>query len=61
MKKQNKIFQNQFGVDLPESYDNYLALTFIENGKTSSTHFVKFPPWWRFMDRKYRYYIYSRN
>lgn len=60
MKKPVKIFQSQFGVDLPESYDNYLVLTFFEDNK-KSTHFIKFPDWYRFHDRKSRYYIFSQN
>ncbi len=61
MKKPNKILQSHFSVDLPEDIDNYMVLTFIEDDKTVSTHFVKFPDWWRFMDRQYRYYIFSQN
>jgi hypothetical protein len=60
MKKQNRIFQSHFSVDLPESFDNYLVLTFKE-GNRKSTHFVKFPDLYRFHDKQYRYYIFSEN
>jgi len=61
MKKPNRIFQSHFSVDLPESFDNYLVLTFMEDNKRVSTHFVRFPDWYRFHDKRYRYYIFSQN
>ncbi len=61
MKKPNKILQSHFSVDLPETIDNYLVLTFTEDDKTVSTHFVRFPDSWVFYDKRYRYYIFSLN
>ena len=60
MKNTNRITQTHFSIDLPETIENYLVLTFSEN-ESRSTHFIKLPDWWRFYDKKNRYYIFSRN
>lgn len=61
MKKPSRINQTHFSIDLPETIENYLALTFIDEHGNKSTHLVKFPEWWRFYDKKYRYSILSHN
>ena len=61
MKKQKKIHQSHFSIDLPETIDNYLVLTFHDEQGNNSMHLVKFPEWWRFHDKKYRFYIFSHN
>ncbi len=61
MKKPNRIIHTHFSVELPESFDNYMVLAFMENDQVVSSHTVQYPEWWKFYDTRYRYYIFSHN
>jgi predicted double-glycine peptidase len=61
MRKTTRINQTHLSIDLPETIDNYMVLTFTNEQGNYSMHLVKFPKWWRFHDKKYRYYIFSYN
>lgn len=61
MEKPYRIIQTDFYIEHPESYDNYMVLTFVKNNQVVATHTVKFPDWWRFYDKRYRFTLFSYN
>lgn len=61
MKKPVTIYQHHVSVDLPDNFENYIVLSFVEDSHRVSTHFIRYPKWWRFRDAKYQYNIFSRN
>ncbi|MCB8999336.1 MAG: hypothetical protein H6540_04610 [Bacteroidales bacterium] len=60
MNKPKHIIQNTFPIDGGQTLENFMVLTFTEGNQTK-TIMVRFPEWWRYWDRDYKYYIFSRN
>jgi hypothetical protein len=60
MKKPKSIIQNTFAIDNGQTLENYMVLAFSEGTQIKSI-MVRFPEWFRFYDRAYRFYIPSLN
>jgi hypothetical protein len=60
-KRPNRIIQTDFYIENTESYDNYIVLAFTENNQVVATHTVRYPEWWRFHDKRFRYNLFSQN
>ncbi|MBN2570487.1 MAG: hypothetical protein JXA68_00045 [Ignavibacteriales bacterium] len=60
MKNSKNILQSSFSIDVGQTLENFMVLTFPEGNHRAST-VVRFPEWFRFYDRKYKHYIPSLN
>jgi len=60
MKKPIKITHTNFTMDT-DDFDHFMVINFIEANQVKSTHIVRYPEWWRYWDKRYRYYIPSNN
>jgi hypothetical protein len=60
-KKPYRIIQTDFFIEHEESYENFMVLVFTENTQVVATHTVKYPDWWRFHDKRFRYNLFSHN
>jgi len=58
--KKPSIVQTNFSID-GETFENFMVLTFMENGKESQSIVLKFPDWWLYYDEQYQYYLFSQN
>ena len=60
-KKPNRIIQTDFFLEHAESYENFMVLVFTKSNQVVATHTVRYPDWWRFHDKRFRYNLFSHN
>jgi hypothetical protein len=60
-KKPYMIIQTDFFLEHAESYENFMVLVFTENNQVVATHTVRYPDWWRFHDKRFRFNLFSQN
>ncbi len=60
-KKPNRIIQTDFFIEHAESYENFMVLVFTENNQVVATQAVRYPDWFRFHDKRFRFNLFSRN
>jgi len=61
MKKSISIIQTCFSIEHADRFDNYMVLAFTENNQVISSHVIRFPNWWKYYDKRFRFYIFSHN
>ena len=61
MKKPISIIQTNFSIEHPETFENFMVLAFMENNEVVGSHVFRFPDWWVFWDKRFRFYIFSHN
>jgi hypothetical protein len=60
-KRPNRIIQTDFYIENIESYENFMVLVFTEDNQVVATHTVRYPDWFRFHDKRFRFNLFSQN